>query len=34
MEPVCESYGAYDMVSKVFICNAMIILILLSQTNV
>ena len=34
MEPVCESYGAYDMVSKISICNAMIILILCSQTNV
>ena len=27
-EPVCESYGAYDMISKIFICSAMIILIL------
>ena len=34
MEPVCESYGAYGKVSKICICNAMIILILCSQTNV
>ena len=34
MEPVCESYGEYDMVSKIFIFNAMIILILCSQTNI
>ena len=34
MEPVCESYGAYDMVSLICICNAMIILILCSQTDV
>ena len=28
MESVCESYGAYDMISKTFMCNAMIELIL------
>ena len=34
MERVCESYGAYDMVSLICLYIAMIILILCSQTDV